>query len=249
MTKKAFEIFAQHYDLIYNDKDYFKEADFIEECIKYYSKTKKVLEIGCGTGNYTKIFSDKGYKITGIDISEKMLELARKKCDCTFLNMDVRNLFLPHRFDCCLALFAVMGYVTDNSDVTKALKNIRNHLYSHGLLVFDVWNGLAVLRNLPESRIKEVENDEFKIVRFAHPTLKAIDHICEVDYKLVVENKGLNQFSVIDEKHRVRFFFPKEIEYYLQNCGFELLKICPFLNFNGKVDENIWNMTIIARAV
>ena len=249
MTDKTFQNSASYYDLLYSDKDYSSEADFIEDCIQSYSKGKKILEVGCGTGNYTKILFDRGYDITGLDTSEKMLEVAGKKCQCSFFKADVRDFSLPDKFDCCLALFAVMGYITDNSGLIKALKNIRSHLADNGLFVFDVWNGLAVMRNLPESRIKEVENSEYKILRFAHPTLKALDHVCEVDYKLIIEKKNSSQLTVIDEKHNVRFFFPKEVEYYLENCGFKLLRICPFLDFNGKVDESVWNMTVIAKAV
>ncbi len=247
MTQKIFEDLAAYYDLLYSDKNYQEEADFIEKCFQSYANVKSILEIGCGTGNYTKMFLDKGYSVTGIDISQQMIDIAQKKCKFTLLKADVKDTLLVDTFDCCLSLFAVMGYITDNAGLTKALRNIRSHLTSNGVFVFDVWNGLAVIRNLPENRLKELENKDYKILRFAHPTLKAAEHICQVDYKLMVENKKTSQFSVIDETHRMRFFFPKEIEYYLETCGFQLLKICPFRDFNGKVDETVWNMTVIAK--
>jgi len=249
VTEKAFEATAQYYDLLYSDKNYVKEADFIQNCLTYYSSARTILELGCGTGSYTKIFSDKGYKVTGIDISAKMLEIARKKSKATFLNLDMRNFLLSERFDCCLALFAVLGYVTSNSDVEKVFKNVRRHLNLNGLFIFDIWNGLAVMFNLPENRVKKVESESVKISRTAQPILKAIDHTCEVDYQLVIEEKKTQIFKTFNEKHLVRFFFPKEIEYYLANTGFELLRFCPFLEFNTKITENAWNMTIIAKAV
>ncbi len=249
MTQHAFRDLAKYYDLIYKDKDYHKEANFIEECFKKYLQPKKILEIGCGPGNYTKIFSEKGYDITGIDTSEEMLEVARGKCNCNFLNMDVRNLSLYSKFDCCLALFAVMGYITEDLDIKKTLTKIRKHLKNDGIFIFDVWNGLAVLKHLPEDRIKEVEDDEFKLKRYAHPTLKASSNICEVDYKLIVFRKDSKETYEINEKHVVRFYFPQEIEHRLEYAGFKVLKICPFLDLNGKVTEDIWNMTVIAKAV
>jgi SAM-dependent methyltransferase len=248
VTQGAFRESAKYYDLIYKDKNYYREADFIEECFRKYRIPKTILEVGCGSGNYTKTFSERGYKITGIDLSAGMLDIARGKCDCDFFNRDIRTLTLTSKFDCCLALFAVMGYVTDNLGIAKALANIRKLLTNDGIFVFDVWNGLAVLRKLPENRIKEVENDKMKIIRFARPTLKASDHICEVDYKLIMIEKDSKEISEINEKHIVRFFFPQEIKYYLESTGFEVLKLCPFLDLNGKVTENIWNMTIIAKA-
>ena len=146
-------------------------------------------------------------------------------------------------------MFAVMGYITENSDIIKTRDNIHRHLKPGGFSIFDVWNGLAVMMLLPEQRMKEIENDKIKIVRVAIPNLRSFDHICEVNYKLLILNKGNNTFDEINEKHVVRFYFPQEIKYYLENAGFEVLKICPFLDLNGEVDENVWNIAVIARAV
>jgi SAM-dependent methyltransferase len=245
----SFNFSAQYYDLLYRDKNYEAEADFLAKIFSLYGKPKSVLEVGCGTGNYTQILSRRGYKVTGVDVSENMLNVAKKKSDCDFVLGDICDVSLNKKFDACIAMFAVLGYLVENSKIAQALRNIQSHLKPNGLFVFDVWNGLAVMHILPEERVKEIENDEVKIVRFASPKLKASDHVCEVDYKFLVEKKGTSQSSTSHEKHYMRFFFPKEIEYYLENAGLKVLKICPFLDLNGKVTEDVWNMTLIAQAV
>ena len=250
----SFKDYAAYYDLIYRDKDYEKEVDFIEELfgeIIGASNPKKILELGCGTGNYTKIMVDRGYEVTAVDISEDMLKIASEKCDCEckFIKGDIGDITINEKFDTCIAMFAVMGYITENADIIKALNNIYTHLKPNGIFVFDVWNGLAVMRLLPEQRFKEVESDGIKIIRSAVPTLKAFEHICEVNYKLLIQNKRDNKLKEINEKHVMRFYFPQELKYYLENTGFEVLKICPFLDLNGQVDENVWNIAVVARAV
>lgn len=246
---RSFEFSAQYYDLLYKDKDYAREFDFLEEIFSLYGKPESVLEVGCGTGNYTKILSRRGFKVTGLDVSESMLNVAKAKCSCDFVLGDVCDVSLGKKFDACIAMFAVLGYLVENSKIAKALCNIRSHLKPNGLFVFDVWNGLAVMHILPEERVKEIENDEVKIVRFASPKLKASEHVCEVAFKFFIENKGTTQSITSCEKHFVRFFFPKEIEYFLEKAGLKVLKICPFLDLNGKLTEDVWNMTVIARAV
>jgi ubiquinone/menaquinone biosynthesis C-methylase UbiE len=72
--------YAKYYDLIYKDKDYRKEVDFIENIFKITYKPKSILEIGCGTGSYTKMLLKRGYEVTAVDISDDMLKIARKKC-------------------------------------------------------------------------------------------------------------------------------------------------------------------------
>ena len=248
-TNESFEYLAKYYDLIYNDKDYKNEVTFIEDIFENTHKPKKILELGCGTGNYTQILLERGYEITGVDISENMLKIAKEKCTCNFIRGSIRDISINDRFDACIAMFAVMGYITENSDIVKVLNNVRRHLKPDGLFVFDVWNGLAVLRILPELRIKVVENDEVKILRIADPILRSFDHICEVNYKLLILNKENNAFNEIYEKHIVRFYFPQEIKHFLEATGFEVLKICPFLDLNGKVNETVWNIAVVAKAV
>ena len=172
------------------------------------------MEVGCGTGNYTQILHRRGYKITGLDISENMISVAKQKCDCTFHVGDVRSVSLSGKFDACVALFAVMWYMVENSDIVKALNNVRAHLKPGGLFVFDVWNGLAVMRTLPEVRVKEVEDSKSRVLRIAYPRLEAFSHVCRVDYKLLVLDKSEGAFEEIDETHNVRFYFPQELVFF-----------------------------------
>lgn len=244
----SFEDYAKYYDFIYQDKDYNRECDFIEEIFKTTKKPKNILEIGCGTGSYTKILLNRGYKVTGIDISSEMLKIAREKCSTKFIKEDIKSVKIDEKFDCCLAMFAVIGYIIKNRDIIETLINIRKHLKPNGIFIFDVWNGLNVMRILPEQRIKIVENNEVKIIRNAIPNLLAFRHICEINYKLLILNKQENTYCEINEKHTVRYYFPQEIIYYLEESGFKVINISPFLNLKGKVDENVWNMCIVAKA-
>jgi len=83
---KSFKNYAKYYDFIYHDKNYDRECNFIEEIFETTQKSKKILELGCGTGSYTKILLERGYKVTAIDISGEMLEIASEKCSAKFIN-------------------------------------------------------------------------------------------------------------------------------------------------------------------
>lgn len=238
---------------MYKDKDYKKEVDFVEGVLKKYSKfsVKKILDAGCGTGGHAIPLAKRGYEVVGFDSSTSMIKKAREKAKATNANVkfcvaDLRDFQLNERFDACISMFAVMGYLPTNQDVQKALANIRKHLKRGSLFIFDCWNGLAVLRILPSVRVKNVENEKIRIIRTAEPDLDAFNHLCKVNYRLIVmkNNKVIDE---INETHTVRFFFPQEIIHYLEEAGFKVLKICPFLDLGGKVNEETWNMTIVAR--
>jgi SAM-dependent methyltransferase len=247
--------YALYYDLIYSDKDYEAECDFVEEIFQKYSPhpIATILELGCGTGGHAIPLAQKGYKVCGIDISEAMIARARKKAKdaklkVDFQLMDLRSFNFDRNFDASIGMFAVMGYVTGTKDVLSTLRNVRKHLVNASLFVFDFWNGLAVLRILPSVRVKTINYKELKIIRTAQPVLDAVNHTCQVNYQiLVIQNNTL--LDEIRETHIVRYYFPQEITHYLDDSGFEVLRICPFLDLNGKVDENVWNITVIAKAI
>ena len=246
---------AKIYDLIYRDKDYEGECDFIEEIFQRFSpkSVKSILDEGCGAGGHAIPLAKRGYEVTGIDSSEMMIEEAKEKAVKANLNIDfqtadLRRFNLNRRFDACLCMFAVLGYITETKKLLQTLENVKGHLNKESLFICDVWNGLAVLRILPTERIKTVEDEGKRIIRIARPELDAFNHLCRVHYHLLITQDD-GRLSEFEETHTVRYFFPQEIIHYLEECGFEVLKICPFLDLDGKVDESVWNMTIIAKAI
>jgi len=157
--KKAFEGSAEIYDLLYQDKDYESEVDFIEKFLKEngIDNSKKIIELGCGTGNYLRVLLKRGYDLTGMDISNEMLDIARRKCNCKVFQGDISNFSMNEKFDVCLAMFDVLGYVNENEKLLKTLDNIKKILNKNGLLIFQVWNGLGVLYDKPEKRVKKLK--------------------------------------------------------------------------------------------
>jgi len=254
-TSKAFLSYGKYYDIIYSDKDYEKECDFLEEIFKRYSEPmpKTILDVGCGTGGHAIQLAKRGYEITGIDLSEVMIHTALEKMKkeqvtTHFHTMDVCKLRLNEKFDACISMFSTIDYITRNRDLQKALLNIREHLKEGSLFIFDFWYGPAVLTTLPSVRIKTMEKQGTKVIRLSEPNLDSRHHICKVNYHLIVI-KGNKIVEEIKETHVVRFYFPEEIKHYLEESGFKLLKLCPFLDLKGKVSERTWNVAAISKAV
>ncbi len=251
---RPFEDYAIHYDLLYREKDYGAETGFIEDVFRQYSArpVRTVLDLGCGTGGHALQLGGRGYTVVGIDASEQMISVARSKVtesmeDIAFHVMDMRDLQLDAQFDAAICMFAALGYLAETKDVLGALNNVRRHLRDDGLLIFDVWNGPAVLRLLPENRLKVVENADVRLLRFVRPVLDAFHHLCHDHYRLLVM-QGDRLVREVNEVHTMRFFFPQELIHYLGDTGFTLREICPFPDRSGgKVDETVWNMAVVAQ--
>ncbi len=95
----VFDKAAQNYDQWYNSK-LGAFVDMIETKLAFeLFKTKKgqsVLDAGCGTGNFSCKLADMGCKVTGIDISHKMLKLAKEKACNSDLDIDFKLMDLYH---------------------------------------------------------------------------------------------------------------------------------------------------------
>jgi len=81
-SKESYNIFLKYYDRIVRsiNNPLEDEVEFlVEDCIKEYKpKTKTILELACGTWEVARELIKKKYRVTGLDISEKMLEKAEK---------------------------------------------------------------------------------------------------------------------------------------------------------------------------
>jgi len=248
-NKKAFETSAKLYDILYGDKDYTKEAEFVEEQFGK-DKSLKILEIGCGTGNYLKAFLNKGYDISGVDISKEMLEVARKKCNCELYQGDMRDFKIEKKFDVILIMFDVLSYVNENEGIVKTLQNVREHLNENGKLIFLVWNGLAVLSDPRGEGIREIEKENVKVIRKFTPVLKANKQVVEAHFKYWLIDKESNKIiQETEEIHPMRIFFPQEIKYFLETNGFRVKTMSDFMDVNKPVDEKAFGLFCVAEKV
>jgi SAM-dependent methyltransferase len=248
-------IYSKYYDILYMDKEYEKECDFLESAFKHYARFKpsKVLDIGCGTGGHLISLAKRGYKVVGVDKSKWMVKFAKEKI-CNYelparvLTMDVLDLNLDEKFDACIAMFAVVSYIVQTRDLIKTLKNIRRHLRTGSLFVFDFWYGPAVLTVTPSSRVKIVEKDGVKVIRTVIPELDMFNNIVKSKYYLVAIKENI----VIDETqeiHVLRYLFPQELIHYLSESGYKVLKFCEFPYLDRDPSENSWSVAVIAEAV
>ena len=144
---------ARYYDAIYASiVDYEAQADYLEKIFEKHHKgrVKSVLDVACGTGNYTFIFAKRGYKVKGIDSSEEMIQIARqkqrmRKNNPEFVKMDMRNIRLKGKFDIAAVLFGGFGYLLEVEDVKKFFSKVRATLRPNATLIFEFWHNAAIL--------------------------------------------------------------------------------------------------------
>ncbi len=249
--------YADAYDDLYKDKNYTEECRLIDRLLQCYGNgtVRSVLDLGCGTGNHVLPLAEKGYKLVGVDRSARMLDAARQKLSnqrlsgqTVFYEGDIRSFRVEQSFDASLMMFAVLGYQLENRDVLAALRTARRHVESGGILIFDVWYGPAVLREGPSDRVKSIATDEGQILRSASGQVDVQRHLCKVSYHLW-RMEGDRTRGQTEETHLMRFFFPLELNLFLECSGFAPIRLGAFPEFDRDPDTTTWNVCGVARAV
>ena len=161
-----FEKYSAFYDLLYRDKDYAAEAEYVAKRIRsIFPEARSLLEFGSGTGRHGRLLAAMGFDVHGIERSREMVCVAHAASGCLFSFSrgsftcevgDVCTANLDRSFDAVVSLFHVMSYQTSNQMLRAAFQTAARHLATGGLFLFDVWHGPAVLSQRPSKRIKEV---------------------------------------------------------------------------------------------
>jgi len=122
-----------------------KDCDFLEAVFSTFGHgVHDILDIACGTGRHALEMARRGYSVTGIDISENMLNAAKKKAfdqklQINFVKRDMRELDCNDQFDAAYMLFTAI-ILTRNEDLIKLFDGLGSCLGEGGLFIIEVGN-------------------------------------------------------------------------------------------------------------
>jgi len=236
----AYEILADVYDaLMQEDVDYNEWSDY---CIglfeKHGLKGKRILDLGCGTGNITIPFSKKGYKMTGVDISAKMLMQAEQKAraenvDLLLLCEDITQLDLgDEKFDGALATFDTINYITEPQDLLQMLKNLHQILEDNGIFVFDI-NTEYKLQEILGDHIYTYYSDD--VVYIWENEFDEEQQICYMDLTFFIKEKDL--YRRYEENHAERVYAVEVLAEMLEDANFIFMGV--YVPFSYEIAEDI----------
>jgi len=142
-TKKKDEFYSglmvEAFDKITTEAVYKKRATKVVKLIKKYNpKAKTLLELACGTGNFTKQLAKAGFVITATDISKDEIEKAKtKSIDAKFSVADMSKLRATRKYDIICCFWESFRYLPNYKVCEDTLKRIFNALKQDGLFFVD----------------------------------------------------------------------------------------------------------------
>ncbi|HEX6981153.1 MAG TPA: class I SAM-dependent methyltransferase [Balneolaceae bacterium] len=161
------------YEKLYANRDEKEAARLVELLVETLplDKRSKVLDLGCGRGRHSINLYKKGYKVTGIDLSEQAIETAREKAanqgldDLTFEVRDMRNP-LSETFDAIVNLFTTFGYFRSDEENASVFDSVRKMLKPGGIFVLDFLNAEKVRNSFQPDDEGEFHGIHYEIERY-----------------------------------------------------------------------------------
>ena len=128
---------AEFYDLDF--EGFHDDAAFYERLVELHGV--RVLELGVGTARIAVPLARAGAQVTGVDVSEGMLGIARERArdlPITFVEGDLRDVRVRGKFDLVIAPLGTLQHMESPSDFVAALQTMAHHLTEGGVAVIDV---------------------------------------------------------------------------------------------------------------
>lgn len=251
--------YASAYDLLYRDKDYLQECAFIEAAFRRFGsgRFEGLMDLGCGTGGHALELARRGYSLVGVDRSPHMLDAAKRKLSESAADVDrnhvrfevgdIETARVGSEFDAAIVMFAVLGYINETPRLVRTLRNIRQQLRAGGLFVADFWYGPAVMKSPPGERVRIIEIQNRTIIRTTRAELDTFSQVVAVHFSLFdIQDSAPCRRSA--ETHRMRYFFPGELQLLFDLTGFRLRAIWAFPSIEQRPDDSTWNAAVIAEA-
>jgi SAM-dependent methyltransferase len=175
-----------------------------------------ILELACGFGRHANRLAALGHRVTGLDLMEGFLDMARQDAisrgvQVRYHQGDMRQAAFQNAFDRVMLLFTAFGYF-DDDDNLRVLKNVSAALRPGGLFITDSMNRDVFLKNFQPAHVSEKDGD-LMIDRIAFDSLSGIMQ----NQRIIIRN-GVRK----DKPFKIRIYNPNEFADLLGKAGLEV---------------------------
>lgn len=216
----AYTSFASVYDLFMDNVPYEEWCAFLCKILAQHGITDgPILDLGCGTGKMTRLMSEQGYDMTGIDNAAEMLQIAARESGevpILYLLQDMQDLELD---GCVRAVYSVcdcVNYVLDEEELQQAFSRVHEYLEEDGAFIFDVNTSYKYTKLLAENTFAE-SRDEGSFIWDNYYDEE--ERINEYDLTLFIP-EGDELYRRYTETHYQRNYETETLLKLLKNAGF-----------------------------
>lgn len=222
-----YDEFSRYYDYLTGDVDYKKRTNYLLSLFKKFDrKPSLLLDLACGTGGFSVELSKAGIDVIGVDISEGMLDCAKKNSEkagqeILFLCQDATELELYGTVDGAVCCLDSLNHITDYKDFCRAISRVALFLEKERLFIFDLNT---------EYKQKEILGDNI-FVMDEPPVYCVWSNVYSHDTKTTdvaldfFEENENGTYSRAFEEFSERCYDAKQVKKALENANLEILAV------------------------
>ena len=225
---------SPYYHILYKKRDSIEAKFFIDNLINFLQvpNNSKIIDIACGKGRHSIYLEQKKMNVTGIDISQKSIDYAKKyeNDNLHFFKHDMRREFKKDTYDFALNLFTSFGYFKTIEEHQAAINAMALNLKKEGYLIIDFMNVNKTLKDLVYNEEKKVDGIHFNITRRLKQNY--------IEKKITFQNK--KQDYVFKEK--VMAFRLSDLSNFVVNAKLKIVNVFgdySFMEFNEETSDRV----------
>lgn len=208
---------SPYYHILYRHRNEEEAAKFLNNIIDHFNPASgsPVLDLGCGRGRHSIYLSERGFDVTGIDISEENIAFNKQfeNEHLKFYVHDMREVFKKDSFVFIINLFTSFGYFENDEDNQQTVSAAAEDLKEGGIFLIDYLNCEKVLKELSIEEVKVVDNIEFRITR-------------GFDGKFITKNISFEDFEdEFNYREKVRALQLSDFEKYFEKAGLKIIHL------------------------
>lgn len=232
---------SPYYYQLYFKRDKKEAAEFIDKLINYLKPKQGsfMLDTGCGRGRHSVQLASKGFDVTGIDLSEKSIQKAKKK-ESDHLHFFIHDMRLPfwiNYFDYAFNFFTSFGYFNTRREHDNAIRTVAQSLRPEGVFVIDYLNVHYAEDHLIHQSEIQIDGVNYCLTKWFDET-----HFYK---KIIIEDDKLKE--PLEFREKVTKFSLGDFTEMLSYQKIQVQEVFGDYNFNNYQVKNSPRMIIIAK--
>lgn len=221
----TYEQFAYIYDSLMSDIPYNKYAEWVQSNAPL-NTSKRLVDIGCGTGVLSIQFAKAGYEVIGVDLSDSMLTVAQNRSlengtDITFICQSMSDLEGVDEVDVAVIAIDSLNYLETLEEVEQTFKRLFASLNLNGQLFFDV-HSLYKMDVIYPNGPFTYEDEEVAYLWHTEPGVE--EHSIYHDITFFVRDES-GYYERFEESHYQRTYSIETFTNLLANVGFSSVNV------------------------